>query len=357
MFHSYMDALAFHCLSRLKEERTVYSALHIISGKKTSQTIQDCHLFGLSVFFRTNPNLTREAFDASISRLADTGYIRIKDAKGNYALNPSGAAALQDFSLSLGLPKHINGFLYQNSFLTWQRFNLLFQVISNGVHQNKTYLPIQRDIAIQRWVKRFLYGRAKDFTGLAKDLHDELERIFAELPDLHVQVLMMRLSGFHRVGYSVEQISKKMGRDLWHIHYLFLDAFHYLLTRAQSSPEEFPLLSAVLKEEEKQQSTTLTRSSFATFQFIQKGYGIEEIMGIRKLKRNTIEDHLVEIALHVPDFDVAPYINDELLKDIHSLVGELDTKQLKVLKKHLPDNVAYFQIRLALAKGGEMHES
>ena len=355
MFHSYMDALAFHCLSRLKEERTVYSALHIISGKKTSQTIQDCHLFGLSAFFRTSPHLTREAFDSCISRLAESGYIRMKDAKGNYALDSSGEAALRDFSLSERLPKHVNGFLYQDSPIMWQRFSLLFQVLSNGVHQNKSYLPIQRDLAVQKWLKRFLYGRAKDFTSLAKEFHDELEQILAELPELNAQVLMMRVSGYHRIGYSIEQISKKMDGDVWKVHYLFLDAFHYLLSRALSSPEAFPLLSEVAAEEEKQQSSTLTRSSSATLRYLKKGYGIEDIMKARNLKRNTIEDHIVEISLHIPGFNIEPYIDDALLKHIRSLVRELDTKQLKVLKKNLPEEVTYFQIRLALAKGGDMH--
>nr|WP_239454509.1 helix-turn-helix domain-containing protein [Bacillus suaedaesalsae] len=97
---------------------------------------------------------------------------------------------------------------------------------------------------------------------------------------------------------------------------------------------------------------TLTQSTEKTFELVNQGYSIEAIAKIRQLKKNTIEDHIVEIALSDEAFDISPYIKSDTFKQIEECIMRLKTNQLKLIKNSLEIPVGYFEIRLALAKVG-----
>ena len=75
-------------------------------------------------------------------------------------------------------------------------------------------------------------------------------------------------------------------------------------------------------------------------------------MSIRRLKKSTIEDHLVELALHNKEFSIDPYISIEKQQQIQKAVKKLNSKQLKHIY-HEVKNADYFEIRLVLAKYGD----
>jgi uncharacterized protein YpbB len=94
----------------------------------------------------------------------------------------------------------------------------------------------------------------------------------------------------------------------------------------------------------------LTTSTKKTLHLISEGKTINDITKIRSLKRSTIEDHVVELAIHHAGFDSAPYVNSEQEKMILGTVDKLKTKRLREIKTALDDAITYFQIRLVLAK-------
>ncbi|KPD00884.1 hypothetical protein LR69_00966 [Geobacillus sp. BCO2] len=77
---------------------------------------------------------------------------------------------------------------------------------------------------------------------------------------------------------------------------------------------------------------------------------MEAIAEIRRLKRSTIEDHIVEIAANVPGFSIAPFVDDEKAAAIRAAAQALRTRKLKEIREALDGKVSYFEIRLVLAK-------
>lgn len=52
---TFLQAIVLVQLQRIEGVRTVYSIYHLLKGKKSSQTIQDAHLFNLGIFFKPFP--------------------------------------------------------------------------------------------------------------------------------------------------------------------------------------------------------------------------------------------------------------------------------------------------------------
>jgi len=354
MIPSYLESIILQCLLRINGERTVYSVYHLISGKKSSQTIQDGHLFGISKYYRTYTVISREEYDRIMLTFEEIGFIEIKQSNGEYELRERAGEMLERYRKQFPAVQHVNGFQFhgvEKDF--WKKFSLIFQVLSNNVHGNNKYFSVQRDRAVQQWVKSFLFQH-KDWKSLSLLLYAEMNKLLSQLLDEHGKVFLLKLSGYHRVGYSNSQIASLLDLEETYVHYLFVDVLHFLLAHTAARPESFPILNAICNRMEERHQLPLTRSSLTTLSYLKRGYTIEEIAQARELKRNTIEDHLVELVFHGEDIDLSPIISNNQIEYILRIATNMQTRQLKVIKQALPDTVSYFLIRLALAKGGTL---
>ena len=349
MIHSYLESLIIQCLLQIKGERTVYSVFHLITGKKSSQTIQDGHLFGITQYYRTYTSFSREEYDQIIASLQERDFIVIKQSNGEYELRDKAFEALQQYRNYFPLVSHVNGLQFHGKEQEfWKRLSLVFQVLSNNVHGNNKYYTVQKDRDVQRWVKAFLF-RQKDWKTLSISLYAELENVISKLSKKHGKVFLLKLSGYHRVGYSNLQIARLLHLDESYVHYLFIDVLHYMLTITESG--SFPVLASISDFKENPNQLPLTRSTLTTLSYLKRGYTIEEIAQARGLKSNTIEDHIVEMVFHGENIDISSIITNEQITQILSIADQMQTRQLRVLKQALPDSISYFLIRLALAKG------
>lgn len=89
-----------------------------------------------------------------------------------------------------------------------------------------------------------------------------------------------------------------MDLDEWYIYALFWDVLHYFIQSAQNG--ESPLFQTLIQDIPLNDG--LTQSTRKTLFLIKEGHTIDRIADIRKLKAATIEDHIVEIAIHDPSF-------------------------------------------------------
>ena len=96
----------------------------------------------------------------------------------------------------------------------------------------------------------------------------------------------------------------------------------------------------------------MTQSTEKTFQLLNQGYSIADIVNTRQLKKGTIEDHIVELALKISDFSIEPFVTVEKQNQIKKVVNETMTKQLRLIQNNVQD-ATYFEIRLVLAKDGD----
>ncbi|KYD09302.1 helix-turn-helix domain-containing protein [Heyndrickxia sporothermodurans] len=347
---TFLQALILLMLKKLNGSRTVFSIYHLLKGKKSSQTIQDAHLFRIGQFFQFFPPLKRRTFDAAVQDLKIKGLIRETELN-KYTVTPDGEKELNTYFNHRPIPQYFNGLKYQDiAIVFWKRLNLLIQVLSNAIYNKKKYYPIQSDVEVQRWVKSFLKSQKSDKEHQAKQLYQELTSIFSNNPPEDPLLFIIRLTGQNQIGMTMDQAAEHFYLDKYDYWFRFLLLIHYIIDTCINYKKQYPILYTLLSD--KYRNIPLTNSTYETFLLINNGYNVSEVAKKRKLKESTIQDHIVEIVLNNSDFDISPYVNKELEQKIINVSERISPKKLKPIKETVGE-VTYFQIRLALAKQGE----
>lgn len=344
---SYLDGLMLYLIKVLKGQRTVYSPLHILNGKRSSQPIQDARLYSLDSFFAVLPKLSREEWEKHVRSLKERELLEpVGDLA--YICSDAGLVALDEWKSQYEPMSHLNGFLYKESApLFWARLQLLVQVLSNMVYENTSFIPVQRNMGHQRFVKSWLKQNGKHVRQISRELYEELLLCLDKLQGMGPELVVMLLTGHERAGMTLSQAARKLEIDHYYAHFLFMDALHYMMESARKEP--FPHLNSLLIQEEQNESL-LTNSTKTTWTLVRQGLTIEQIAQVRRLKVNTVEDHIVEIASFMEDFSIEEYVTKEEEKQIIEAVNSVHTGQLRSIKEWLPPGFPYFKIRLVIAR-------
>lgn len=346
---SYVDRVILDCLKSLNGERTIYSIYHLLTGKKTSQTIQDAHFFQLTPYFGVYSSITRAAFEAVIHKQSEQQWL-ISCGDHRFGLTKAGEAYLMQLCSQFPAPMYLNGLKFQQTDLRlWERLSLLVQVVSNLVNKETNYIPIQKSKETRSWVKDFLQKTKLDRNQIGKILYGELVNCLQGGHRLDPSILIFRLTGFKRIGQTSQQVAEMLNMAGEQYQIEFLNILHYLIEEVSTNQHQFPLLSSIL--ENLNQNVVMTNSSYKTYELLTKGYSIEEVAAYRQLKTSTIEDHIVEIAINIVDFSIDHFVDQQKQKRIIAAVEKTASKQLKLIKDEV-SAANYFEIRLVLAKHG-----
>ncbi len=346
---NYLTTMILHIIKKFEGERSINAIYHLLQGKKSSQTIQDAHLYGLTNIFGTVPQFTRLQLQSIIERLATENWIAAQEKPEVFIVSAEGMAQLEETS---PIPLGLNGWKYQNTANAfWSRLNLLIQTLSYIIHNEKRFYPIQRHPKTQQAIKHFLQKNKQNREELAAQLYGELVYLLEVQSVVHQQIFVRKLTGINRVGETFEQIAKTMNLDQWYVRFLFLECIHVMLEEMKKDVKQYGLIVMLM---DGLHQSNLTQSTQATFEYIKEGQSLSEIATIRHLKRNTIEDHLVEIVLTDKTFSIHDYVPGVVEKKICEAIKVLQTKKLTVIKQWLADDeISFFQIRLVLAKVGD----
>lgn len=346
----FLNFVVLYCLHTINGERTIYSIYHLLYGKKSSQTIQDAHFFQLTKFFGIYRILSRQQFEDIIKELEKINLI-VKTANDTYIPTTSGVDLVQSGQKEGTFLSHLNGWKFQNADVFWERLSLLIQVSSHLNQNDSKYVPIQRNKIIQSWLKSFLQTNRFKREKLSKMLYEELMACFDEQKDISPAVLVIRLTGYHTIGLTEKQACETLGIEPTLYHFQFCALLHSIMKNVQNNGTSFPLLSFAVKDLQKKY--LLTESTQKTLGLLQKGFTVEEIGRIRKLKNNTIQDHIVELSLQIDEFDISKYVDREKINRIMEAINRTSSKQLRQIRELVPD-ASYFEIRLVMTKYGEI---
>jgi uncharacterized protein YpbB len=342
----YLKKIILDCLKQLNGERSVYSIYHLLNGKKSSQTIQDVHLFSLKRYFGLFESLSREEFEEIIHLLLQENLIYLCSDQ-RYLPTSAG----NQLALDTRLPRYFNGWEFKSlESVFWQRLSLLVQVVSNFVYQETHYIPVQKNKEIHLWLKMMIKNLNVTKEEIGPVLFSELRTCLKEAQGINPAVLVFRLTGYGQIGMTSTQTARKLNMHDYDYHLEFIDILHYLIDHINQNSARFCMLS--LLGYDLNVNEFLTVSSRKTLELLKRGFSIEEIAGIRNLRPNTIEDHLVELALNIKEFSIEPYVPLDEQKKIIEISQRKGTRQLKIIKNEL-ETVSYFQIRLCIAKNGD----
>ncbi|MGG3574947.1 helix-turn-helix domain-containing protein [Bacillus gobiensis] len=348
----YLDLLIMDCISAFQNERSGSAIYHLLKGKKSSQTIQDGKLFSLAKYRGLFPTISPIEFHERLLKLQRIDFIIHHEAVDSFSLTKEGIESVNTGFIKSPWPRFLHGAHYhQAARVFWSRMSLMIQVLSNYLNERRSYIPISSDHKIREWVKKHLkdQGRLDHF---AEALYKELEEILLQQGEKEAEVFVYSLTSAHRVGWTHRQLANRFREDYWYIYALFWNVIHYIIQT--SSKSETPILNEMLSEYSTR--NFLTASSRKTLLMLKQGVTISEIAAARSLKTATIEDHVVEIAIHDPFFSIDPFLSKGELDIITTCAEKLRTNKLKRINESLNGKFSYFQIRLALTQKVNQNE-
>lgn len=340
--------VVLYCLSKYSGERSIYAIYHLLQGKKSSQTIQDAKLFKLESFFQSMQQLSKKNIDDIIFELQASGFISLTK-KDTYILTENGSFYLEKYMKRYPIPSYLNGWRHhKKALLLWQRFSLIVQTLSFLNYENSSFTPVIYDEDAQRFVKSY-FKKINNRYETAHEIFKESQSLLKLLPRQQAEIFVLHLSGYHRVGYTIEQIGRILNIDIEYAFILFQAVLHFMIETIEKNPIQFHHLMSFIEQDD-QSIAPLTLSSQKTYELLNLNKSISEIAIIRNLKESTIEDHIVEIASELKSFNIAPFVSSDLQEKIIHSFRSLRTKRLKPIRSSLNDTVSYFQIRLVLGR-------
>lgn len=337
-----IEQILLHILKKLQNERSIMAPYYLLQGKRSGQTIQDVGLFKLFPIFNLLKKLPKKTYDMYIEQLISKGYV-VKTEKSFY-MTSAGENAIQP------LPYFDGWHLRSNEHIFFARLALIVQTLSNQMLGIKGFVPVQKDLQVQQWCRQFLvhYGFPKK--KLQEPLYEEIltSVMKLDIPEFQKEIGIGRLHGAKVTGLTWSQLAVKHTLNEIDCQLYFVSFLHSWIKEIVNSMEEYPLLSNFVRDV--YMFKVVTGSTLQTAQMYERGYTVEQIAVMRNLKETTIEDHIVEISMYEPNFNVENFISSDEIREVEEAVITYQTKKLKVLKEVLP-NLSYFQLKIALAKG------
>ncbi len=353
------EFLCLFCLRAFRGERSISGIYHLFRGKKSSQTIQDANIFSLGFLYGLFPELNRSYLSKHVIALKEQGLITEAQTE-HYQVTDKGISQLIEYEKVYHIPPYLNGFAYKDkSTHFWKRYSLLVQTLSNLIGNKKTFLPVQYEETVQRWVKSYLLhqkGRTKE--QMLNDFYQETNNLLQEVSTKQATVFTLMLTGYRQVGRTPGQIARLLDMDPVWVQVEFQAVLHFFIGKIDKgvSSNKYPSLYSISRD--LLARPQLTETTQKTMKLLNQGLNIHEISMLRRLKISTIEDHIVEIALHSTDFSIEPYVEEKLIREIEEIVQVLHTNQLRKIKERVTNqDISYFQIRLVLTRMGEGDES
>lgn len=340
-----LDGIILKSSLQFNRNRTSSAIYHLITGKKSIQTVQDAHIYQLEKFYGINRSLQKSEFDKRINSLIAKQLLLLDNAMCS-SVTTKGTDWLKQHNKELNFADFAGLYYHAASPVFYQRLLLLIQTLSNSCNNNSSFIPVVDNTTVLYWVKKIfrdLKSRKEDYF---KQLYLDIHRLLTTFSDEEASIYVDRLSGYNHYGKSKEQLAKDYQKDRLDIPLIMERMNHHLLTTIFANPQTFPAIILLVKDLRNKQF--ITNSAEKTYQLLKK-HSINQIGKMRGLRENTVYDHVVEVALFTHDFPVVKYVSESQQQQILTAARIDNTYKLKTIKQMVDQHISYFQIRLVLA--------
>ncbi|MGC5324513.1 helix-turn-helix domain-containing protein [Brevibacillus sp. SYSU BS000544] len=355
---SFLMAITVKGLIPLARERTLQSLYYVLKGRKSNQTYQDVHMYSLFSYYRLFPRLSKEDWQEIVQALQKAQYIELVsfdkgNTKQSFAITMSGMQWQAETEEKYQLQKWLDSSFQSVSQVTeterfWMKLHLMVQTISQLSGNKNSFFPVVSNKEVQLWVKQQLSMPSKREEWLTH-LANELYQLLRYLPSQQQRLVVDQFSGISQAGLTLDQISWREKEP----HSYTIVKFRHALCRLYQMVQQdlgvsLPHLYSLV-DTGKQQRMPISDSAFQTYQLLVKEKDIDTIAKRRNLRRGTIEDHLIEISLNVPQWDHSSFLSQAAKEEIVATSEQYGTKRLRLIREYLRNQYSYLQIRLALA--------
>ncbi|MEN2766151.1 helix-turn-helix domain-containing protein [Ornithinibacillus sp. 16A2E] len=336
----------------MKENRSISGIYHLLSGKKSIQSVHDAKIFNLEGLYGIYPALTMIDFLDCVQQMVAGGLIKKGKTDNYYDITDRGEQYLKQSDVT-SILCYFNGIKYYGRDVTFlERLFLIIQTLSNIQKGNTTFIPVIDRPSITNWTKKFyttIKGNRRNFTI---KLYEELYELLNQLPEKEANIFVDRLSGYKYYGMSVEQLSEKHSLTKHDVILYLTGVTHHLIVKIEQNQERFTVLYSLLRDLE--QTKFITNTAKQTYQLLCNHFTVSEIASMRNLKLNTIYDHIVEIVLYDKEFTIDTFVTKQEQAIILQAIHKYNTYKLKIIKDNTTSSISYFQIRLVLARLEEL---
>lgn len=352
-----LDGMILKSAVRINQERTVTNIYYLLTGKRSIQTVQDAHMYGIDDFFGVYKTLSKQNFEKKIQVLIQNGLLQEKyDSDNRRFLSSTNKTGnwLKEHEEQLPFHYFRGMSLHEKGEVFYHRLLLLIQTFTNTNQKNFSFIPVVDNSNAERWVKQFYRTMRGKENEYLKQLEQELNYLLYELPTEEASIFVDRLSGYKHYGMSIGQLANLYQKENSDIYLLLIGIIHYILNALKQNESIYPALNNLITDY--RDSVKLLGSTVQTYHLFKQGRIPEEIASIRRLKINTIYDHLTEISLYDPYFPFTQFISIEEQQEVLEAIDRTNSYKLKEIKNTVQSDINYFQIRLMLVLHHKLKE-
>lgn len=274
----------------------------LLKGKRTVSNLYAGLDYDLLPLYQLLPHLAASKFQQALARLIADGLLEQQTRA--VRLTAAGTAIKEAHRATVFLPQHYSGFTFQHSREFSDRLFLATQVVSELQAHNRRYFPLEVSLLTQQRVKQWL--RQQDISIVAERLQHEWELFLAILPTVQANYYSQFLLGHEVQRATTAQADQLAGWTTLTGELVRQDISHHLLSLVTAQAARFPLLAALWQP---LASGPLSQSATQTINLLQQGNTLAAISRQRRVKLNTLKEHLLEAAILLPDFPFATYLS------------------------------------------------
>lgn len=332
----------YFCLSLYSKEYPIKPSTlyHILVGKRTASILFKAHSYHIINFFSVFPHLQRAQYDIMIHHFVAKGWIKAALADEEFYLSTKGEIEVENYFSNHFYPTNLNQ-LTQGKVTKefWKKVLFSTQVLSELRYKNKRYLPIDKEFKTQLWVKEWLKRSPLDKQELAISYGKEWVQVLKEMDSFDAEMIVSQLTGHAKFGKTSTQLAIKLGIEPMEVAFLLQHAISQLMDKINNKKESYPLFYLIYQESIGDRYSSLSQSTKLTAHYLENGRSIEDIAIKRKLKVNTIAEHVIELAIIFPDFEVAGFIPRNEYERLNALFDRheaISYEELVVKMPHIP---------------------
>lgn len=332
-----MDYHMYYVLSLFNSQRAISSSqlLHTFQGKRTPSMFYLAEKNGWHHAFARFTKVSNQEIEKVLEGLFHKGLITQKD-KG-FILTEKGQLISKEFFENRYYPQ-ASSFAAGNIWKAfWDRYQLFVQTFSEMSYKNNRYVPIIKYPPHQENVRLLFQQFHHDKEMLMRNWIKEQHFLFEQLDERRANVLMEQLTGHERVGETKRQIQRQLDMEVLEYSFYHQDTIEELLNIIQQHPEKLAISYAILNQLQVETNHGLSSSTNASFELLSQGHSISDIATIRRLKENTVREHILELAFVLYDFPIKTFVPKKVYEDLNLAFEKNEDYSYKEAKSEFKD--------------------
>lgn len=300
---------------------TIAQILHVLRGKKTP-----------SMYYLTEINHWHHGFSlkkrlkkVDLERMIQPALNRnlLVEKKKGFLLTNKGESTISSYFKNHYFPKKMDNFMNIELYEPfWEQLQLFTQVFSEYSYRNNNYGVIIKNIEQQEKIKQLFRVAEGKLESVLTQWIDEQEFIFRNLQKEKANVLASFLTGHNQIGKNRKQLA--VNQEMYEQEFLFYirDIFQEILEIVRGNQDKLTILSELLSQLTDEYFMSMSKSTFDSYKMLKRGKRIQEIAKSRRIKENTVKEHILEIAFILESFPIKEFVPNHFYQFLHKRFTE-----------------------------------